>query len=289
MSRTSILFIGSGPVAKASLLGIYKHFDIEAIITKSTTKDDMSGFGAPVFTADTKAELETLVERSSFKSPLAVLVDYGVIVSGQVIESFDRGIINSHFSLLPLLRGADPIAFAILEGLDKSGVSLMTIDEGLDTGKIIVQKSIKLTKKESITELTDKLVVLSNELLIDSIPKYIGGQVKPRSQPHPDRATYSRKLNKQDGIIDWNKPAVVLEREIRAFLNWPKSRSMLANRDVIITDAKVVEKDGKPGEIIVTKNELIVCCGKNALSIQKLKPSGKKEMSAQAFLAGYRP
>lgn len=290
LSKTKIVFMGSGPVAASTLQSLIENFDIEAIVTKSATKDIMSDLAPKslVFAADDKQTLENIVDSNNFSSQIAVLVDYGVIVSKKVIDSFEMGIINSHFSLLPKLRGADPIAFAILEGLDRTGVSLMVIDEGLDTGKIIVQRSLKVEPREIINSLTDKLVELSNKLLGEYLPLYILGVVKARSQPHPDRATYSRKLRKEDGVINWSKPAEQIDREIRAFLQWPKSRTKLAEKDVIITNAQVLGGSGKPGTVTTENKSLVIYCGKGSIKVNKLKPAGKNEMPAEAFLAGYK-
>ena len=164
----------------------------------------------------------------------------------------------------------------------------MIIDEGLDTGKIITQKNLPVSPNATTDSLTSKLINLSNGLLKDTLPKYLAGKIRPRSQPHPDRATYSRKLAKHDGIIDWAKPAKQIEREIRAYQPWPKSRTTLAKKDVIIASAKVISGDRKPGDVTVVDKDIVVFCGQDALLIKELKPAGKKTMSAEAFLAGYK-
>ncbi len=127
-------------------------------------------------------------------------------MSQRVIDAFPLGIINSHFSLLPHLRGADPITWSIANGDEKTGVSLMLVDTGLDTGKLITSRSLALDGTETTPSLTDKLITLSDELLQEYIPRYLAGDVSPRAQPHPDRATYARKLTKDDGRIDWTSP-----------------------------------------------------------------------------------
>jgi methionyl-tRNA formyltransferase len=285
----SIVFFGSGPLAAASLRFLHTNFNVEAAVTKPTTRDEMaaSAPGVPLFLASNKQELTELLGTKPFKSRLGVLVDFGIIVEKAVIDYFPLGIINSHFSLLPRWRGADPITFAILEGDTKTGVSLMLIDEGLDTGKLITQKTLHIKPDTTTPTLTDELVDLSNELLKEFIPRYVSGKVIPHNQPHPDRATHSHKLERLDGLIDWTKPAERIEREIRAFLGWPGSRTTLAGKEVTITKAHVVDGKGQPGMPEVRGKELLIYTGTDALSIDKLKPSGKKEMPIQAFLAGY--
>lgn len=290
-----IVFFGSGPVAAKSLELLLKHQTISAVITKPTTLHEMSAVAdnTSVYTVSNKRELDELVASDTLgNSPLGVLIDFGIIVSQNVIDSFEYGIINSHFSLLPELRGADPISFAVLSGQKTTGVSLMMIDEGMDTGKILVTKSMPISEQDTTPSLTDKLIQLSDRLLETYIPRYLSGEAQPRSQSHPERATYSRKLTKTDGLIDWHKPADVLEREIRAFIAWPKSRTTLGGKDVVITKAHAAESDdaiGEPGDIIIFDKELLgINTGSGVLWIDELKPAGKKEMPAKAFLAGYR-
>ncbi len=290
MAKLSVVFFGSGPVAAASLSLLQKHCTIEAIITKPATESEMAATvpGAPIYTATNKQTLDELIADKKFDSQLAILIDFGIIVSRTVIDGFKQGIINSHFSVLPEWRGADPISFAVLSGQKTTGVSLMLLDEGMDTGKILVTKSLPIAKGETTPSLTNKLIGLSDELLSATIPRYTSGELSPRAQSHPDRATYSRKLTKEDGLLDWTKPADVIEREIRAFIDWPKSRTELAGKEVIITAGHVVSGSGEPGNITIENKQLVVQCGKDALSIDSLKPAGKKEMPVQAFLAGYK-
>lgn len=295
MTKPSIVFFGSGPVAAESLRQIMGSFKVEAIITKPATATEMQQIipDVTVHTVSNKHELDTLIENTSFQSQLAILIDFGIIVSKTVIESFPFGIINSHFSLLPEWRGADPISFAILSGQASTGVSLMMLDEGMDTGKLITTKKLPIEPTETTPNLTNRLITLSSELLTSYVPRYLSGDIKPRQQPHQDRATYSRKLTKDDGIIDWTKPAVSIEREIRAFYDWPKSRTTLAGKDIIVTQAHVLPNNNsamEPGQLYLneTTKELGVATSDGILIIDELKPAGKQKMPARAFLAGYR-
>ena len=287
MSKT-IVFFGSGPVAAKSLEYLTRHFQVEFVITKAVPAHHKgiapveklaSRLALPILFASSKRELDMIITEHHFTSTLGIIIDYGVIVSQKVIDTFESGIINSHFSLLPQWRGADPITFSILSGQPKTGVSLMVIDVGLDTGKLITQKSLTIDPTDTTPTLTNKLIDLSNSLLSDYLPGYLSGKVKPRNQPHPDRATFSRKLTKADSALDFTKPANILEREIRAFSGWPKSRMTFGDNQLIIIKAHV-----EPTK----KTPLHIACGDGAfLSIDELiAPSGKK-MTAAAFLRGY--
>ena len=300
MKKTSetVVFFGSGPVAAKCLELLNKDFLVEAVITKPKPEHHRGDFPVltiaeklklKVFAPSSKKELSELFTKNPVMSRLGIVIDYGIIIAADVIDQFPLGIVNSHFSLLPRWRGADPISFAILEGDAKTGVSLMVIDEGMDTGKLITRRVWHIKPKTTTPELTEQLIVLSHELLTKYLPLYIEGGIKPHAQPHPARATYSRKLTKEDGVIDWHKSAQEIEREIRAFIEWPKSQTVLGDIPVTITAAHVVPvSSGKPGEIeVINKTILAIHCGTGYLCIDTLKPSGKKQMPADAFLAGY--
>ncbi len=226
------------------------------------------------------------------EAKLAVLAAYGRIIPQSVLDQFPLGIINVHPSLLPQYRGPTPIEQAILDGVTKTGVSIMQLTAGMDEGPIYKQKAVHLTGQESKATLATKLQEIGAQLLVEVLPDIAKGALKPRQQPHPLRATYSHLLTKEDGIIDWNKPAEQIEREIRAFIEWPKSRAKLGDIEVIITKAYMVPSTGveeKPGYVTTVPEVggLAVATSSGSLWIQRLKPAGKKEMSAKEFIQGY--
>lgn len=287
-----IIFFGSGPVAARSLSALVGNFDIEAVITKPATKSMMGEAlkeaSSTLYVVNNKLELDDLIARQKFSSQAGVIVDFGIIVSHRVIDSFPLGIINSHFSLLPEWRGADPITFAILSGQPKTGVSLMLIDEELDEGPLLAQKEATIQSKVTTPELTDMLIDLSNKMLADYLPRYLAGELKPYPQDPDKLVSYSRKLTKKDGEIDWQEPADRIEREVRAYVDWPKSHTTISGIKLIITEVEIVNGSGKAGKYRLAKSDLIVFCGKGALRLKRVQPVGKKEMSIQAFLAGYK-
>lgn len=285
--KPSFVFFGSGPVAAENLRLLVDAFTIEAIITKPATKETMQRIspGSPLFTVSNKSELDTVLSEQKFSSKIGLLIDFGILVSQRVIDYFPLGIVNSHFSLLPELRGADPISFAILEGKQSTGVSLMLLVEAMDEGPLLTSQKLVLDGKETATILTNKLVTLSASLLVECLPKYIRNEVFPT--PQKGTPTYTRKLTKQDGVIDWSKPAGQIEREIRAYVEWPKSHTSFNNLDVVIGSAHVIKDQGSPGVHMMVDNKLIVYCGKDALSIETLKPAGKATMDIRSFINGY--
>lgn len=292
----SVIFFGSGPVAAKSLGLLLPIYSVEAVITKPKTISQMKAIAPKisVHSVSDRQELDQLILKLEFKSKIAILIDFGIIVSQSVIDYFPKGIINSHFSLLPQLRGADPITFAVLSGQKQTGVSLMLLVEKMDEGPLLAQASYSIPKDATTPELTKALIDLSASELKLIVPLYLLGELTPVPQDQGNiagikEASYSRKLTKQDGIIDWAKPAAQLEREVRAFIEWPKSQTTIAGREIIITQAAVNPKNGQtPGSVIIEEKHLYVYCGEGSLEIKRLKPAGKPEMSAAAFLAGYR-
>lgn len=307
--KPQIVFFGSGPVAARSLEMLLEWCDIEAIITKPQPAHHREKFPViavaeandlPLHTASNRRELDALMAEigTDFRSQTAILLDYGIIVSRQVIDAFPLGIINSHFSILPEWRGADPITFSILSGQKQTGVSLMLLVEAMDEGPLLGYGEQDLAADSTTPELTERLIQLSDALLRHDLSRHLTGDTNGGApQSITGRGiSYSRKLTKADGVLDFGKPAVELEREIRAFIEWPKSRTSLGGRDVIVTkahvepdqildsgvsktDTGVVKADAEAGVIRVTTEDGTLC-------IEKLKPAGKAEMSAAAFLAG---
>lgn len=301
--RIPIVFFGSGPVAAQSLKLLLSNFEVVAVVTKPKPAHHRGSFPVidlandeklPLHTVKNKKELSELIATEPFNVEVAILIDFGIIVSQDVIDYFPKGIINSHFSLLPQWRGADPITFALLSGQARTGVSLMLLVEAMDEGPIIAVGLQDLDGTETTPELTKQLINLSDTLLKEQVARYLSNgktisqsDIPSQIPDYPNTPTYSRKLTKQDGILDFTKSAPELEREIRAFLEWPKSRTKLADIDVIITSAIATDDRGNPGEYQINNAELLLFCVKGALSVREIKPAGKQAMPIGAFLAGY--
>ena len=303
-----IVFFGSGPVGAESLALLAEWADVEAVVTKPQPPHHKEPFpvlvlaeqlGLKTYTPNGKKELSELVAAKPFQSRLGIVIDYGFIINQDVIDSFALGIVNSHFSLLPEWRGADPITFSILSGQAETGVSLMVITAGMDEGPLLAQAVYNIPANTTTPDLTSDLIELSDATLQEIIPAYVSGNLEPAPQqavtlaksPSP---TYSRKLSKTDSVLDFTKPAIQLEREVRAFAEWPKSRTTLAGKEVVITKSHVLNSQLatrnsqlEPGKAYVENKELHIATTDGVLVVDALKPAGKPEMTAQAFLAGY--
>jgi len=274
-------------------------FVIEAVVTKPRAahhKGDVpvislaEKLGLPLLTAENKEQLDELFGTKPFKSRLGVLIDFGIIVSQQVIDYFPLGIINSHFSVLPEWRGADPITFSILSGQKVTGVSLMFLVAAMDEGALLAYGEQPLKADITTPELTGQLIILSHELLTSELPRLMAGKADggmPQSVTGR-QVSYSRKLTKNDGLIDWKKPAVQIEREIRAFIEWPKSKTNFGDLAITLTKGHVVDQSGPVGSRTIIGKLPAVHCGAKTLVIERLKPAGKQEMTGEAFLAGYK-
>lgn len=233
---------------------------------------------------------------AALQPDIGVLVAYGKLVPQSVIDIFPHGIINIHPSLLPAHRGSIPLEAAMLAGDAQTGVSLMQLVREMDAGPTYAQAAVELGGTETKQQLADTLLKMGGEMLLQVLPSVLDGSLVPTPQPTGE-VLYDPRLEKTAGLIDangWNRPAVEIERMVRALAGWPRVRTTLGNYDIIITKARIAvptEDDSYPeaaaGTIFNDGKTLGVHTGDNLLIIDSLIPAGKKEMSAQAFLAGY--
>lgn len=233
---------------------------------------------------------EAATELKSFNAQAAVLIAYGKIIPQSIIDIFPAGIINIHPSLLPLHRGSIPVESVILDGSTETGVSLMQLSEQMDAGPVFAQEKVKLNGTETKQALADQLIILGKDMLLKCLPQILDGSFKPMPQDNAG-ATYDNLIEKSNGELDWSKPAVSLEREIRAYAGWPRSRTTLGGVNVIVTAAHAIPSTmpEPPGhiEILIEEKILMISTSDGYLCIDRLIPAGKKEMPIQAFLAGY--
>lgn len=225
-----------------------------------------------------------------YQADAGVLVAYGKLVPQSVIDIFPAGIINIHPSLLPAHRGSIPIEAAILQGDEETGVSLMRLVSAMDAGPVFAQSSISLAGNETKQELVDQLAGLGRDMLIKNLPSILDGSLKPTAQAEAG-ATYDQRLSKDAGVLspeDCDRPTAEIERMIRAYAGWPRVRTRLADTDIIITAAHTAEGQAVAGTLWANGTEFGVHTKDGVLVIDRLLPAGKKEMSAQAFLAGYK-
>lgn len=295
MRKSRLVFFGNerlatglGPIEPTTLKELLKEgYDVAAVI--SHYSEGRSRHSRPLEIAEVaqanKIPLllpenlsEVKEQLEAIRAEAAILVAYGKIIPKDIIDIFPKGIINIHPSLLPKYRGPTPIEQAILDGAQQTGVSIMRLASKMDAGPIYAQIKLELSGKETKEELAKKLLELGGKLLVDNLPAILDGTKGPEIQDESG-ATYTQLLNKEAGLIDWNEPAETIERKVRAFLGFPKTRAKVLDHEVIITKSRVAQAD-KDGSLVMQ-------CSPGWLEIQELiAPSGRKVTGAE-FLRGY--
>ena len=306
--KVKVLFMGtpefSLPGFKAlieakdfEIVGVYTQSDKpvgrKQTLTAPPVKLLAQEYGLKVFQPlKIKPELENI---KNLAPDLIVVIAYGKIIPQEILDIPKYGCINVHASLLPKYRGAACLNAPILNGDTKTGITIMKMEAGLDTGPIIKQAEINLSGEEKLKDVHDKLSVLGAEILVPTLRLWIEGKVEAQEQ-NDEEATYIKILKKEDGKLDFDKNAEELERMIRAYNPWPGTYALLEGEALKVIEAKIVKESEvnnqeelkllKIGKIYQENKRLLVKCGQNYLDILKLQLSGKKALSAQEFLNG---
>ncbi|MEE2829000.1 MAG: methionyl-tRNA formyltransferase [Myxococcota bacterium] len=222
---------------------------------------------------------------------LAVVIAYGRILTTRILETPRYGCINVHASLLPAWRGAGPIQWSILAGDRETGVTTMWMEEGLDTGPILLCRSLEIGGQETAGTLGGQLSELGSTLLVETVEALVEGKLVARDQPDTG-ASYARLLTREDAALDWSEPAVVLERRIRGLSPWPGTRCAFRGEQLKVHAAEALPEnsDSEAGQIVsVSEAGLVVACGEGMLRLTRVQPPGRKAQDAGDFARGYRP
>lgn len=303
-----IVFLGSGAFAVPSLVALVDAgHDVAGVVTQPDrrkgrgksvapppVKPVAEERGLPVLQPRRVKEPEAQEALRRLEPELQVVVAYGQILPQSVIDIAARGTVNVHASLLPLLRGAAPIQWAIAGGHSETGVSTMQIDEGLDTGPVLLQEATPIAPEETSADLEPRLARLGARVLIETVRRLGEGDLVSSPQD-PDRATHAPLLKKDDGRIDWSRTAADLHCRVRGFHPWPGSFFRHDDRGVKVLQARrheapLTSEDGKPGTLLdVTADGLLVVCGAGSgLLLTEVQPESRRPMTAAAFAAGAR-
>ncbi|MEX0922373.1 MAG: methionyl-tRNA formyltransferase [Rhodovibrionaceae bacterium] len=215
----------------------------------------------------------------------AVVVAYGLILPRAILEAPRHGCYNIHASLLPRWRGAAPIQRAIEAGDEETGITIMRMDEGLDTGAISLQRTVPIGDDATASSLHDSLSALGAEMIVEALAELAAGKLTANPQP-AEGVTYAAKLTREQGRLDWSAPAAELERKIRAFTPWPGAWFEAEGERIKVLAAEIAEKSGQPGEIL--GSGLTVACGRGALRLTEVQRQGKAAIPAESFLRGFR-
>ncbi|HEY3474617.1 MAG TPA: methionyl-tRNA formyltransferase, partial [Anaerolineales bacterium] len=243
--------------------------------------------GVPVMQPEKLRQPEAMEQLRAWAPELIVVTAFGQILRKDVLDLPHFGCINVHASLLPRWRGAAPINAAILHGDEETGVTIMQMDVGLDTGPRLSQRSIPLTHEDTAGSVFEKLSYLGADLLIETLPDYLSGRLKPVPQPE-EGVTYAPMLKKEEGQLDFSHDVNELERRVRAFNPWPGAFMDFNGTLLKIHRARVEAGDASAGQRLVYQNEPAIGARGGLLILEEVQPAGKKSMSGRSFLAGAR-
>ena len=301
-----VIFMGTPDFAVAPLEAILKAgHEVTAVVTQpdrqkgrgrevqySPVKECALSYGIPVLQPLKIKEEDAVEELRKYPADIFVVAAFGQLLSEEILNMPRLGCINIHASLLPAYRGAAPIQWCVINGEEKTGVTIMQMAKGMDTGDILLQKEVVLDEKETGGSLFDRLMETGAELIVEVLPKIEAGELTPVVQKE-ELATYAGKITKDMGNIDFAKSAVTIERLIRGLNPWPSAFTHYKGKILKIWEADVVSECANaenpvPGTVIaMDKESFTLATGEGALRIRSLQPEGKKRMSCAEFMRGY--
>lgn len=297
---TKIVFMGSPEFSLPSLRALANAYDVVGVVTQP---DRVSGRGRemkmppvktlaqelriPIMQPEKLRSPEAIEQLRAWAPDLIVVAAYGQILKQDVLDLPRCGCLNVHASLLPRWRGAAPIHSAILHGDDKTGVTIMKMDAGLDTGAMLTKKSIRLTQGDTAGSVTEKLSHLGADLLIETLPRWIAGEIQLQSQDD-SLATYAPMMKKEEGRLDFTHDVNELERRVRAFNPWPGTFMDFDGASLKVHRAHVDEGNASVEERLVWQDQPAVGARGGLFILDEVQPAGKKPMSGKSFLAGAR-
>ncbi|HUG52824.1 MAG TPA: methionyl-tRNA formyltransferase [Vicinamibacteria bacterium] len=300
------MFLGSGAFAVPSLAALLDAgHDVAALVTQPDrekgrgralaappTKTLAQARGVPVLQPPRIKEAGVVEALRALRPEVQVVVAYGQILPRAVIDIPPLGTVNVHSSLLPRYRGAAPIHWAIVDGARETGVTTMLIDEGLDTGPLLMARSAAIGEEETTPELEARLAALGAAVLLETLEGLARGTLEPRPQDH-SRATVARRLEKDDARMDWTRPAEEIARRVRGLQPWPGTATRLAGRELKVLRARpepAPPAGTPPGTVIAADGDGIVVAagGGTRLRLLEVQPESRRAMSAAAFAAGAR-
>jgi methionyl-tRNA formyltransferase len=251
-----------------------------------------ASWGLPVVQPDSLKEAGVEAQLADFRPDVIVIAALGQILPQPVLGLPEYGCVNIHPSLLPRFRGASPVASAILAGDDFTGVSLMLLDEGLDTGPILGRAQISISPQDTTGSLTARLSLIAAQLLGEVLPRWLRGEIEPQPQSEAE-ATYSAQISKEEGELDWHLPAVEIWRRVRAFQPWPECYTTWQGKQLKIIEAMPLPGEGAAdvGQVVAVKGAEAgfgIGAGEGVLGVSRVQLEGKRAISTADFLRGQR-
>jgi methionyl-tRNA formyltransferase len=306
MPELQIIFMGTAELACASLESLIAApgFRVLAAVTQpdrrsgremklhaSPVKELAARRGLPVLQPERARDQAFIAELRRLAPDLIAVTAFGQILPQALLDLPRYGCLNLHTSLLPKHRGAAPIQWAILEAQAQTGVTIMKMDAGLDTGPILAQEATPIGPEDDSPTLHDRLGAMGARLLVRTIRNYVAGSITPIPQP-PTGSSYAPKIKKQDGLIAWTEPAPAIWNRVRALIPWPGAFTFLPSQPqpllLKVWRAEVADASGPPGQVLqADKTGIVIACGRQALRVLILQREGGRPLSAREFLAGH--
>lgn len=299
-----IVFMGTPDFAAGALEALIKAgHEITAVVTQPDKPKGRSGqlqfppvkecankYNIPVMQPKRIKTPEAIEELKKYEADVFVVAAFGQILSQEILDMPKYGSLNIHASLLPKYRGASPIQSVILEGEAETGITIMQMDAGIDTGDMLYTLSIGIEPKDTFETLHDKLMLLGGEAIVEALELLEEGALVPQKQDE-SQSTHVKMISKEMGNIDFKKSAAEIDRLVRGLNPWPSAFTFYKGKQMKIWDVDVLteEANALPGMVTeVTKNEIKVACGQGTVAIKELQLEGKKRMSAHDFLLGVK-
>ncbi len=296
-TKTPIVFFGTNDFAAGILQGLLENpsISVKLIVTQPDKpigrKKTLHAPPVKVLAEKHGISIEQPATLKNYSlsiqdSFLGITAQYGLLIPQSILDAFPHGILNVHTSLLPKYRGASPIQSAILHGETETGVTIMRMDAGLDTGPILLQKKIAIAPDDTAQTLEEKLIPLANTALTEALEGYLHGQLAP--QPQDDQgATTCKELTREDGQIDWKKSAIDIYNAWRAFTPWPGIWTLWQAKRIKLLDVAPVSKTVPPGQVEYHADLLLIGCGDGALAIRELQLEGRRAAAVSIFIPGH--
>jgi methionyl-tRNA formyltransferase len=306
MTPTRIVFMGTPEFAVPSLTALYNHapeqgWELVGVVTQpdrpagrgkklvaGPVKEQAERYGLPILQPTSfRKQPDALTALAALAPDLLVVAAYGLILPRAILALPTYGAINVHASLLPAYRGASPITAAILDGLDTTGISIMLMDQGMDTGPVLAQAKQPIRSGDTTASLSERLASQGAELLVTTLPRWLAGEVTPIPQDQlPGEPSICSLIKKDDGQIDWTQPAAFIERMTRAYAPWPSAYTTWRGEPFKIWKAAVKEGTAAPGRVVATPEGPAVGTGAGLLVLQNVQPAGKRALDIRSFLNG---
>lgn len=296
-----VVYMGTPDFAVGPLEAIIKAgHEVTAVVTQpdkpkgrgkemamSPVKECALQYHIPVLTPVKIKAAEAVEELKQYPADIFVVAAFGQILSEEILNMPKYGCINIHASLLPKYRGAAPIQWSIIDGEEETGITIMQMDKGLDTGDILFQKRVAITAEETGESLFDKLALTGAEFVVEALERIEKGDVHPIKQ-EDEKSSYAKMLSKSVGKIDWTQSAVAIERLIRGLNSWPSAYTTYKGKQLKIWSATVEPHEaGEPGTVAkVSKDAVYIRTGEGALALKEIQLEGKKRMTTKEFLLG---